>query len=89
MAYKIKLTKTAEKELSKLDKQTAVRIVKFLRERLSVSDNPKSSGKQLLGSMCLFWRFRVGDYRIICDIKDDELVILSLRIGHRKEVYKV
>ncbi|WP_303850298.1 type II toxin-antitoxin system RelE/ParE family toxin [Seleniivibrio woodruffii] len=88
MAYKIKLTKTAEKELSKLEKQTAARIVKFLRERLSASDNPKSLGKQLTGSMCQFWRYRVGDYRIICDIQDNELVILALHIAHRKEVYK-
>lgn len=88
MAYKIKLTKTAEKELSKLDKQSAIRIIKFLKERLSVSENPKSLGKQLTGTLKPFWRFRVGDYRIICDINDDELVILTLRIGHRKEVYK-
>ncbi|MGE4497630.1 MAG: type II toxin-antitoxin system RelE/ParE family toxin [Deferribacterales bacterium] len=87
MAYKIRLTKTAEKELAKLDKPSAVRIVKFLCERLSVADNPKSLGKQLSGSLGQFWRFRVGDYRIICDIQDNELVILALRIAHRKEVY--
>lgn len=88
MAYKISITKTAEKELSKLDKQTSARIIKFLKERLSITDNPKSLGKQLAGSLCQFWRFRVGDYRIICDIKDDELVILTLSIGHRREIYK-
>jgi len=88
LAYKIKLTKTAEKELSKLEKSSAVRIIKFLKERLSVSENPKSFGKQLTGNLAQFWRFRVGDYRIICDIKDDGLVILALRIAHRKEVYK-
>lgn len=57
LAYKIKLTVTAEKELAKLDKQVIVRIIKFLRERLSVSDNPKSLGKQLAGSMCQFCRY--------------------------------
>lgn len=88
LAYKIFFTKTAEKELSKLDKQTAVRIIKFLREKLSTSDNPKSLGKQLSGTLSNFWRFRVGDFRIICDIQDDRLVILALRIGHRKEIYK-
>jgi mRNA interferase RelE/StbE len=88
LAYKIKLTKTAEKELSKLDKQAVQRIIRFLRERLAVSDNPKTLGKQLVGSISQFWRFRVGDYRIICDIQDDELVILALRIAHRKEIYK-
>lgn len=88
MAYKVSITKTAEKELSKLDKQTALRIIRFLRERLSVSENPKSLGKELAGSLSLFWRYRVGDYRIICDVKDDELVIVALRIGHRKEIYK-
>ena len=87
MAYKIKFTKTAEKDLAKRDKQSAQRIIKFLKERVSVSDNPKSLGKQLTGSLKHFWRFRVGDYRIICDINDDELVILTLRIGHKKEVY--
>lgn len=88
MAYKIKLTKTAEKDLSKLDKQSALRIIKFFKERIVTSDNPKQLGKQLTGTLKPFWRFRVGDYRIICDINDDELVILTLRIGHRKEVYK-
>ncbi|MCD8554121.1 type II toxin-antitoxin system RelE/ParE family toxin [Seleniivibrio sp.] len=88
MAYKILFTKTAEKELSKLDKQSAIRIINFLKSRLSFSDNPKSLGKQLTGELCHYWRFRVGDYRIICDIQDDKLVILALRIGHRKEVYK-
>lgn len=88
LAYKIKFTKTAEKELSKLDKQSAQRIVRFFKDRLSISENPKLLGKQLSGELSVFWRFRVGDFRIICEIKDDELVILALRIGHRKDIYK-
>lgn len=88
MAYKITLTKTAEKDLSKLDKQSAFRIIKFLKERVAVSDNPKQLGKQLTGTLKPFWRFRVGDYRIICDINDDKLVILTLKIGHRKNIYE-
>jgi mRNA interferase RelE/StbE len=87
LAWQIRLTATAEKELAKLDKQAAQRIIRFLKDRISVSENPRTLGKQLTGELASFWRFRVGDYRIICDIQENELTVLTLRIAHRKEAY--
>jgi mRNA interferase RelE/StbE len=71
-----------------LDKPEAQRIMHFLRERLEPIDNPRSLGKALSGRLGTFWRYRIGDYRIICDIKDQELIILVIRIGNRKDVYR-
>lgn len=88
MAWQVKLTATARKNLDKLDKQIALRITKFLRERIATLDDPRSSGKALSGSVfCSYWRYRVGDYRIICDIQDGELCVLVIDVGNRKEVY--
>lgn len=86
MVWTIKFNKKSEKELSKLDKQTQIKITSFLL-KLEKSSNPRESGKALKGKLCHFWRFRVGNYRIISQIKDEEVTILVLAIGHRKEVY--
>lgn len=86
MAWQIELTGSAEKELAKLDKPVAKRIIKFLRERVSV--DPRSSGKALKGDHSGLWRYRVGDYRVICEIFDDKISVLVIRVGHRKEVYR-
>lgn len=86
MAWQIELTGSAEKELAKLDKPVAQRIIKFLRERVSV--DPRSSGKALKGDHSGLWRYRIGDYRVICEIYDDRISVLVVRVGHRKEVYR-
>lgn len=70
-----------------MDKQNARRIVDFMDLRIATLDDPRLSGKPLKGELGEFWRYRVGDYRILCEIRDDELVILATTIGHRKEVY--
>ncbi|MEM4134720.1 MAG: type II toxin-antitoxin system RelE/ParE family toxin [Candidatus Micrarchaeia archaeon] len=89
MAWKIELSPEAEKELDELDPQAAKRILLFLRDRLSKLQNPRRLGKTLKGShFKTLWRYRVGDYRLICNIEDTESKILVLRIGHRKEVYR-
>ena len=89
MAWKIELDKSAEKELGKLDKQTAIRILKFLHERISQSEDPRSIGEALKGSVLGdYWKYRVGDYRIIAKIEDGIMKILIVRIGNRREVYK-
>ena len=89
MAWQIKLSETAQKSLIKLDKQVALRITKFLRERISTLDDPRSTGKALTGAVFgSYWRYRVGDYRVICDIQDGELCILVVELGNRKEVYQ-
>ena len=71
-----------------MDKQNARRIVDFLDLRIAVLDDPRHSGKSLKGELGEFWRYRVGDYRILCEIRDDELVILAATIGHRRDVYE-
>ena len=89
MAWKIEFSAEADRELSKLDPQHARRIVKFLRERVAPLDDPRSVGKALQGSRFgEFWRYRVGSFRIICKIEDDRLLVLVLRIGDRKEIYR-
>ncbi len=87
MAWKIELTDTARRTLKKLDKPAAARITAYLHELASQAD-PCTKGKALFGNFRGYWRYRVGDYRLICDIKDEKLVILVVRIGHRKEVYE-
>ena len=89
MAWEIELSVEADRELSKLDPQHAKRILKFLRDRVAHLENPRSLGKPLQGSrLGEFWRYRVGDYRLICKIEDDRLLVLVLSIGHRKEIYR-
>jgi mRNA interferase RelE/StbE len=89
LAWQIKLSDSAIKSLSKLDKQIAVRIITFLRERIATLDDPRSTGKALTGAIFgSYWRYRAGDYRLICDIQDGELCILVIEIGNRKEVYQ-
>jgi mRNA interferase RelE/StbE len=89
LVWLVKFDDAALKELSKLDKQAARRIIGFLRERVSVLDDPRSIGEALKGSKFGdFWKYRVGEFRIICDIEDSEVRILVVRIGHRGEVYR-
>ena len=89
MAYNVELSESADRELGKLDAQQAKRILKFLQERVARLDNPRSIGKALHGSrLGEFWKYRVGDYRLICKIEDDRFVVLVLRAGHRKEIYR-
>lgn len=89
MAWKIELTKAAEKELDKLDPQIAKRILMFLYERVAPLDDPRSIGDSLTGSkLGDFWKYRVGSYRIVADIQDAKLQILIVRIGNRGKVYR-
>ena len=89
MAWRIELTATAVKQLGKLDKSEARRITTFLRQRLAVVDDPRTTGKALTGPhLGAYWRYRVGDYRIICDIRGGALCILVIEIGNRREVYR-
>jgi mRNA interferase RelE/StbE len=89
MAYRVELSESADRELHKLDAQNRKRILKFLRSRVAVLDDPRSLGEPLHGSrLGEFWKYRVGAYRLICKIEDDRLVVLVLRVGHRKEIYR-
>ncbi|HEV2419201.1 MAG TPA: type II toxin-antitoxin system RelE/ParE family toxin [Terriglobia bacterium] len=89
MAWSVELAESAERELGKLDPQRRKRILKFLSERVATLNDPRSLGEALHGSrLGEFWKYRVGDYRLICKIKDARLVVLVLRVGHRKEIYR-
>ena len=89
MTWKVELDPTAERELDKLDPQIARRILSFLQGRLSILDDPRSIGEALKGSrLSEFWKYRVGDYRIIASIEDGVLRVLVLRIGHRRQIYR-
>ena len=83
------MSETAEKQLAKLDRQVARRIRAFLRERVSVLDDPRSIGDALKGSeLGEFWKYRVGDWRLICEIRDKHILIAVLSPGNRREVYR-
>ncbi len=89
MAWQIRLSDTAEKQLSKLDRKVAKRIYDFLRDRIAKLDDARSLGEALRGSrLGEFWKYRVGDYRIITSIEDDVLTILVIAIGNRKDIYR-
>lgn len=88
MAWRIDYADSAKSQLRKMDRQTARRIVDYMDERVARLDDPRSLGKALSGPLGAFWRYRVGDVRVICDIQDGALRVLVVRIGHRKEVYR-
>lgn len=89
MAWTVRLSETAERELAKLDKPVARRIILFLRERVANLEDPRSIGEALKGSRYgELWKYRQGDYRIIASIKDDVVQILVVKVGHRSKVYK-
>ena len=88
MAWKVELDEAAEHELDKLDPQVARRILSFLFDRVAKLDDPRSIGESLKGSkLGAFWKYRVGDYRIVASIEDDALRVLVVRVGNRREVY--
>ena len=89
MAWQIELTATAAKQLAKLDRTDARRITAFMRQRLAEVADPRTNGKALTGpQLGKYWRYRVGDYRIICDIQDNRVCILVIEVGNRRDVYR-
>jgi len=84
----LKSIKKALKEIAALDKSIQKRIASFLKDRLSKLENPRSIGEALQGDLKKFWKYRVGDYRLICNIEDKLITILILRVDHRRKVYK-
>jgi mRNA interferase RelE/StbE len=89
LAWKIELRAKAEKQLGRLDKREAMRIISFLEDRLATHENPRELGVALKGhALGGYWRYRVGDYRVICDIQDRRLVVLVVEIDHRRQVYR-
>ena len=89
MVWIIKYTESSSKHLKKLDKQTALRVLDYMDERVAVLSDPRSLGKNLKGpKMGEYWRYRVGDIRVICNILDGQMTVLVIEIGNRREVYR-
>ena len=89
MVWAIEFDETAKKELAKLDRQVAKRLLDFLKQRVISLKDPRSVGQALKGSkLGEFWKYRVGDFRIIANIQDQKMIILILRVGNRREIYR-
>jgi mRNA interferase RelE/StbE len=87
LTWKVNIPDSVRKDLKKLGVPAEKEILRYLK-KIELSQSPKSSGRPLVGDMRGLWRYRVGDYRIICRIQENELIVLVLEIGHRSEIYK-
>jgi len=88
LAWTIEYAETAKKQLRKFDKAVARRIADFMDERIASANDPRRLGKALKGPLGDLWCYRVGDFRILCDLRDGVLTVLVLQIGNRREVYR-
>ena len=88
MIWKIEWDDRARRELRRLDPSVQRDILAFMRQRIAVDDDPRRYGKRLRQEMHGLWRYRVGNHRIICRIEEDRVVVLVVKVGHRKKVYK-
>ncbi len=88
MSWQVVVTQTAERQIKKLDRTAQLSILRFLRERIEPCDDPRQWGKPLRGEKRGLWRYRVGDYRLICDIQDEKITVVILEVGNRKDVYR-
>ena len=88
MAWTVEISDVAERQLQKLDRPVKKRILDWLEDRIEGCKNPRHFGEPLKGDRAGFWRYRIGDYRVLCDIQDEQLVVLVLTIGHCRQVYR-
>ncbi len=88
MGWTIRYLKSAQKEAQKIDPQARERIRHYLEQRIARLEDPRQLGEPLKGQLASLWRYRVGAYWVICELRDQELLILVVRLGHRKEVYR-
>lgn len=88
MTYQVATTARFDKEFKKLDKYTQRILKAWIENNLVAYENPRVHGKGLTANLSGLWRYRIGDYRMICDIQDEKLVILALTVGHRREIYQ-
>ncbi len=88
MVWKIDYSDTAKGQLRKLDKPVAKRILDYMDQRIAELENPRSTGKALTGAFGGLWRYRVGDCRVVCEIRDGELRVLVVLLGHRRDIYQ-
>ncbi len=87
MAWRIEITDTAKKQLAKLDNQVQVTILRYLREKIATDEDPRRYGAPLRRKLTNRWKYRVGAYRLICDIQDERVLVLVLLVGHRSKIY--
>ena len=87
MSWDYRVSERALKELRKLGPDASRRLLAFLDNRIQGTDNPRQFGKALKGELGEFWRYRVGDYRVLCKKEDDVLIVLVVKIGHRRDIY--
>lgn len=88
MAWKIEYSDRAGRQVSKLGRREAKQILDYMDHRIAPSEDPRQFGKGLVGDLSGYWRYRVGDYRIVCQLIDERLVVLVVEVGHRREVYR-
>jgi len=87
MAYELVFTKKAERQLDSLDRSDASVIVRWLDKNVQGCEDPRSHGRSLTGDMSGYWRYRVGKYRVICIIRDNEMLVVAVTVGKRDSVY--
>lgn len=87
MTWTVEFDESAAKELRRLDKQIQREILNYFRQRIATDEDPRRFGKPLARDLVGLWRYRVRDYRMICNIEDDKLIVLVVRVSHRKDVY--
>ncbi|MFC1844718.1 type II toxin-antitoxin system RelE/ParE family toxin [Thermodesulfobacteriota bacterium] len=87
MAWRIEITETAKKQLDKLDRQAQKEILRYLREKIGTDEDPRRFGAPLRHELTGRWKYRIGSYRLICDIQDTKILVLVLMIGHRNKIY--
>ncbi len=88
MVWTVRISNIAERQLRKLDRPVQKRVLDWLDDRIEGCKNPRHFGEPLRGDYAELWRYRVGDYRILCEIQDQKVVVLVLTIGHRRQVYQ-
>lgn len=88
MRYRVEYSKASQKQIKKLDHYTRVMLMNWINHNLVECEDPERQGKPLKGKLKNQWRYRVGNYRILCDIEDDRLVILVIHVRHRRDIYE-
>ncbi|MBF0295435.1 MAG: type II toxin-antitoxin system RelE/ParE family toxin [Magnetococcales bacterium] len=88
MVWTVEIRETAARQIARLDAQHKTRIVRFLRERIQGIGDPRSIGHALTGDLAGLWRYRVGDYRLLCHLQDEIVTVMVLELGHRRDVYR-
>lgn len=88
LVYKVEYSQEAIRQIKKLDKQISKRILTWLDQRIVNCENPRLWGEALVGEFSGLWKYRIGTFRLICEIKDERLIVIVVELGHRKEIYK-